>query len=309
MEDALSEYEKSLIQTLRQDAQNLKDCYTRFSFQAIAFTSAILGIIARYQADYPFIALASIASIILLIAVARIGIYKYGSANRLYGYELHLFRTRNLPESTNDGWKSAMRQIGWEEAMRAWRIVQVTVFGELYETKKPAFMRLKKKHRKKSDVYKWFDIKSLAEPEAEYHPGSYLGTINGVLFLLAGLCGIPLTLMAFQLGVSDQSIQWTWFIIPVISFCCVGYFFIRYQVRRNLIESEFLSIHSCAIMWQAVVVAHYRALRKAGDYKNYTKHLVEQANDLSKQVFSIHDWVYGNVNSKKMQKHTQSDYS
>jgi len=209
-----TEYEMALIKTLRQDAKDVKDCFTKYSFQAIAFSSSILGIIARYQSEYPQIALASIASIIILVVVARIGIYKYGSANRMYGYELHLFRTRKLPESKGNGWKHEYRQIGWEEAMRAWRIVQVSVFGKLYVTKKFFQKRLKKEHQNKFEAeikaekemedkieekYKWFDIKELAEPEAEYHPGSYLSTINNILFGLAALSTVSLFIMAIQI--------------------------------------------------------------------------------------------------------------
>ena len=127
--EVLTEYESKLIQMLRQEAKDVKDCFTKYSFQAIAFSSAVLGIITRYQPEYPHIALAAYASIAVLMTVARIGIYKYGTANRMYGYELHLLRTRQLPDSKGNGWKSEMRLVGWEEAMCAWRIVKLLYLG------------------------------------------------------------------------------------------------------------------------------------------------------------------------------------
>jgi hypothetical protein len=64
----MDENETILIQTIRQDAKDVKDCYTRFSFQALAFSSAVLGVITRYQGEFPHVALASIALVILLIS-------------------------------------------------------------------------------------------------------------------------------------------------------------------------------------------------------------------------------------------------
>ncbi len=297
MSEKILEYEKTLIDTLRQEAKDVKDCYTKFSFQAIAFSSTILGITARFQPDHPLIALASFASIIILITVARIGIYKYGSANRMYGYELHLFRTRNLPDSIGNGWKSQMREIGWEEAMRAWRIVQVSVFGKLYRTRKLFPKRLKKEYRDLDEAYKWFDLEDLVEPEAEYHPGSYLGTINSILFSLALLSVIPILFMAIQLGGINIFALDLWDFLPALALIIVLQFWARERARRKILESELLSIHSCAIVWQAVIVAHFRALKNSSRFQYYTKNLVIQANDLLDNVFDIHAWVYDEMDN------------
>jgi len=290
----MTDDEKTLIQTLRQEAQGLKECYTRFSFQALAFGTAVLGIIARYQPYYPFIALASIAVILFLIIVPRIGTYKYGSANRGYGYELHLYRTKGLPDSSGDGWRSRMREIGWEEAMRAWRVVQATSFRHLYYSHRlvPNFLRWK--HR--NTEYQWFNPSKLVVSDATYYTGSYLDALNIVLHVLAGLATIPLMFMTYQLNASGV-LSWTWgWLIPTGSVLFVGYRFVKDRARRRVLETGLLSIHSCAIMWQAVVVAHYRAIEHTRHddhqgYRNYTKYLSKQAHDLTLNIYDIHEWV------------------
>ena len=293
MNAGITPYEKDLIKALRKEAQDIKDCYTKFSFQAIAFSATVLGVIARFQPQYPYVALSSIATIIVLITVSRIGVYKYTGANRMYGYELHLFRTRSLQESAGNGWKSEMRMIGWEEAMRSWRIVQATIFREIYITKFLIPKIMKKKYREKpnnSDYYRWFDIEDLAEPEADYHPGTYLGTMNSILYLLSGLSTIPLFFLAYQ--INQYSFLTLEYFLALSSLLVVIYFYIRERFRRKILESELHSIHSCSITWHGVVVAHYRALKLSDGYKGYTKKLVGQAKDIVRNIEDIHKWVY-----------------
>ena len=67
---------------------------------------------------------------------------------------------------------------------------------------------------------------------------------------------------------------------------------LRIRRRRRILEDELLSIHSCAIVWQAVVLAHYLALDKGGaSYLHYTERLAEQAVNIADNVFTIHDWL------------------
>ena len=218
----------------------------------------------------------------------------------MYGYELHLFRTRQLPDSKGNGWKSEMRLIGWEEAMRAWRIVQVTVFRALYETRRFFPKRLKKEVRSQPEAYKWFAIEKLVEPEAEYHPGTYLETINRIMFSLALLSCFPLFFMSYQFA-EVQKVHLCdtplimWYVLPVLSVLVILYFFMRERARRKILESELLSIHSCAIVWQAVIVAHYRALGNSQWFMNYTQNLVQEANSLVEHIYDIHKWVYDQI--------------
>lgn len=285
----LTDYEKQIINMLREDNRSLKECYTNFSFQAIAFSAAVLGILARYQPEFPYVGLASIATIFLLSTVARIGAYKYASANRQYGYELHLFRTRNLKNSRGNGWKSSMHNIGWEEAMSAWRIIQPTVFRRLYYTGwfMPNFLR--REHHKQS--YLWFDPKKLAKPKAVYYAGSYLSVMNIILHVFSYFASLPLFFLAFQLDAASILPLKYALILPIISVLVISYRFLSDFTRVRVLESGLLSIHACAIMWQAVVVAHYLALKKSKGYKEYTKHLAEAAESIVNHVFNIHDWV------------------
>src|SRR5262245_1610901 len=109
--EGLSAEENDLVAWQRQEARELKDCFTRYSFQAIAISAAALALIARFQSDEPATALPCILITALILSVARLGTYKYQSANRLYGYELHLTRaTRLLP---SQGWTNSMRRVGW----------------------------------------------------------------------------------------------------------------------------------------------------------------------------------------------------
>lgn len=301
----------NLTKTLREEANFVKDCFTRFSFHSLAISAVVLGIIARCQADYPCVAFASILVIILLLSVARIGTYKYGTANRNFGYELHLSRTKNQMNKTkspklnedagNIFWDDEMRYIAWEEAMRAWRVVQATIFDYVYETHWFKPNRLRSIHN--NVEYKWFIPSELIDKGASYHAGSYLRTMHSVLHLSAFLCVIPLCLMAYQYYSQNDSIL---FVIGLsITVCCfvaIIWRVLKNGARRKILEGELLCIHSCSILWQAVVLAHYRAKRKAFSesrtYRNYTKYLSQEAKDLKNKFFEIHLWM-SNHNEKQ----------
>ena len=62
--------------------------------------------------------------------------------------------------------------------------------------------------------------------------------------------------------------------------------------RRAILEDELLSIHSCAIVWQAVVVCHYSAVEGRGQgLAHYSERLAEQAQDLARRALAIHGWL------------------
>jgi len=305
IEEALRVENFALIQRLRDEAKSVKDCFTNFSFQAIAFSTVALGIIANYQKDNPVTALGSIFVIALLLAVARIGTYKYATANRCFGYELHLYRTRGIEQSHGEGWQDYMRSLGWEEAVRAWRVVQATVFDHLYYTDffRPNYLR--RTHRKQS--YKWFQPASLIVKGAAYHAGSYLKTMLGILYTIALLSLIPLLFMIMQLEQRPNpqmplSTPMLWSAFGVFAFV-VLHRIAKTDARRRVLEGGLLCIHSCAIMWQAVTVAHYRALHlsqkqdsgKGLNYEEYTRHLSLMAIDLKKNIFRIHEWIRGEL--------------
>lgn len=342
----VSQEEKELISLLRKEAEETKDCFTKFSFQAIALSGVVLGVLAGYQPENPFVGLASTFVIILILTVSRIGIYKYGAANRYYGYELHLFRTRYIPDSDSDGWRKHMRSIGWEEAMRAWRVVQATCYDKLHTEEllppllgkgkvedvfrplvnAPSYIQSRifgtrqreeywgevryTEYARNMD-YHWFQIESLAASGAIIHTGTYLRTMLGILNLIAALSLIPLYIVFIQFVYRAWEFESVfYFVLSILAFLFSLYMTgvvysraTRNVSRREIMETGFLSIHSCSIMWQAVIVAHYRALNslpsngsngvndQASGFAHYTELLSVQAVDLSERLEDIHEWV------------------
>ena len=165
---------EELVKRLREEANSLKDCFTKFFFQGLAFSGVILGVIATCQQKNPYVALAGLLVTVVLLTVARIGTYKYGSANRHFGFELHLNRTRDLKSKSLRGWQPTYRYVDWEEAMRGWRIVQATIFKTVYHTE-----GCKKNKEKDHEIeYRWWcvsnNLKCNETSNATYWAGSYI---------------------------------------------------------------------------------------------------------------------------------------
>ena len=57
-------------------------------------TVAVEFILTYTDDEKPFVAFAAVPAIFLLMLVSRIGIFKYTTANRNLGYELHLNRLK-----------------------------------------------------------------------------------------------------------------------------------------------------------------------------------------------------------------------
>ncbi len=85
---------KDLVAMLRSEAAEVKDCFTRYSFAAMTFASASLAATIAAHGKFDWAEYVPLATLPLLMAVCRIGIHKYTTANRHYGYELHLSRIR-----------------------------------------------------------------------------------------------------------------------------------------------------------------------------------------------------------------------
>jgi len=321
--------EEQLIARLRNEAWQVKNCFTQFSFQALGLSVIAMGLIMQFQQDKPYMGLANIFVIGLLITVTRIGIFKYSAANRILGYELHLQRTSRLIEKKNSGWKASMSQIGWEEALRAWRIVQATIFEHVYERKNLfSPLRLKSIH---SDVgvYRWYQPDELikeANNKAVYRPGFYLKTMTTTLQAVAWIALVPI----FVVPIQYAYILWTekcptivsnWFTLAVKECSATTPIFLiisgilallvllalaqqcySLDADRKIVESELKCIHSCAITWQIVVVAHARTLMDIGDnvegkveqYLNYTQKLSDRATEILlyfDPYLAVGDWI------------------
>ena len=121
---------KVLIERLRVEANYVKDCFTKFSFWVLGFSCAMLGFIAKYQVESPYVGFTSGLIMMIVFSVSEIGICKYETANRNFGYELHLSRIDTLTENSNplDEWKTRYLKIGWEEAIRLGQMNKFTLF-------------------------------------------------------------------------------------------------------------------------------------------------------------------------------------
>lgn len=227
----------NLIQELRAEAGAVKDCFTRFLFQSITLAAIAFGFIVT-RLDDPLVCLVAIPVIMILMAVSRIGIFKYDTANRNYGYELHLERlntwierSNHIGDRTNTAKLEAIRHLGWEEACRAWRVVQSSVFRQVYTTPQNAgllrkswrwlapvralvdafdpwlyrFTRALRRHldtyepRLQEDTaYPWFLPRVLTEkqnPPGVYHISTYLRVMLGILAVTQYLLLAPMAIL------------------------------------------------------------------------------------------------------------------
>jgi len=318
--------ERELVLQLRSEASAVKQCFAAFSFQALALAATVLALTFAALKTIPFAVYAPLPVIAWLMVVCRIGTFKYSTANRNYGYELHLARTTNYNGPTF--WSPEMRQIAWEEALRAWRVVQPTLFRRIYQTPQnsklanwlnstlifawvtslwPGFYHLTpkarevvkqfRKHSTNQVGYPWFMPSVLAsyasvtrgETSAVYYAGSYLKAILSVLTIAQYLLLLPLLGLVVDKASPNPALD-TWFLVGMLFFIVARD--LRIRRRRRILEDEILSIHSCAIVWQAVVLAHYLALAKGGaSYLHYTERLAEEAVNVADNVFTIHDWL------------------
>ena len=240
----LSDNEKALITLLRKEASEVKNCFTNFSFQAIAFAALVLAIVANYIDKLAVVAVGTTAIVTLILAVARIGTYKYGTANRNFGYELHLYRTRYFKSAGADGWKPYMREIGWEEALRAWRIVQVTVFEHLYYTRilnkyveVPNYLKIGHRNEK----YKWFNPRQQVVKGTEYYAGSYLEAMLNVLHILAILGVAPLLWSTYRFYLRDEhSADSLWKFLFAASLSSILIVLILFRRRKDIARRKLL---------------------------------------------------------------------
>ncbi|MBX3024672.1 hypothetical protein KF840_07165 [bacterium] len=308
--------ESELVNAIREEARDVKQCFTSFTFQGILFASAVFGFIIKFQPKQPLVGIASVLVVFILLTIGRIGTYKYGTANRNAGYELHLYRTFRLAPGSGRGWRTTMREIGWEEAMRAWRVVQGTVFEELYDTGSLRPNRLRREYRELPKEERWFEPRALAESGgATYYPGSYLRTMLSIIYIMIAAAFVPfywMTVQYHQRGDNAAALASLLMNVGISILALVRC--LHLNVRLGALEQGLLSIHSCSIVWQAVIVAHFRALdelKSRGDdrlvsYRGYTAALGRQATDLKRHVLRIHQWIEGPIAATTAQNATFS---
>lgn len=126
---------RQLVFQLRREVKDVKDCFMRFAFQGSALAVVVAGFILGAN-ERPAVGLAAVPAIIILILICRVGIFKYSTANRNLGYELHLDRLKKYANVLGDERTkkrvATLEDMGWEEALRAWRVVQASIFAKIY---------------------------------------------------------------------------------------------------------------------------------------------------------------------------------
>lgn len=288
-----------LISMLRQEAMQIKECAVQYFVRTMMFVPTFIGAIMIFNTSGNYLYLASVFALFVLSSTTRIMLHKYGTANRNLGYELHLERSKNFPKlyESKSVWNDDYQHIGWEEAMRAWRIVQATVFEAV----------CKKRYNKyKVDVkkmkYPWFDIKRLIGygEGASYYAGSFLRRSVSVLNALMLFSLFPLLLFILKewgnwtnVGIGSMTI--------VLGMIYTIHTLIYSHYRLYQLESGILSIASCGIIWHAVILAHYRALERREECTDhdrtrengYAYNVSVLAKSLANSVDNIHDWIEG----------------
>jgi len=282
--EPLSPQEVVLIAQLRQEANSEKDSFGWHAFQALSMSSIALGgiLYLMFSADgFVAVGLAAVPILVFALMTCQLGDSSYSSANRHYGYELYLYRIRTISRRATGRWKPAYRSIEWEAAMRAWRVVQTTLYETVY---RPGSYLRRVKARRGYDPKKaplWFCQSSLMKnSDARPYAGGYLARMHAML-LLAALASVmvlfvaavgvflrPLThLTALRDGLPIGLLNGFLEIVCSVAFAVSGCILVvRYRAekaRRAIMEDGLLSIHACAIVWQAVVVAHFSALERA----------------------------------------------
>jgi hypothetical protein len=349
--------EKTKNDRLRSEASELKDCFTSFSFQSIAFSAGVLTFTFQSMKGFPAIALSVLPVIVLLMVVCKIGIHKYTTCNRIYGYQLYLEQTRKLSLEL----RTKIAEVGWEEALIAWRIVQPVIFQKLYSSPetdwiasnlrqipllnmisgiRPDLFQIKKdarevivrfKEKKESTEkdtevsiqdcileYPWFMPEKLTQLSSSqvsklfpsingskqsnlltysYHAGTYLKDMLRILIIMQHLLLIPLLLVVTE--TIDTVIEQDSRLFQLELVSLVGMLiFINlraYQLRRRrvMLENELLSIHSCAITWHLVLLAHIRSTldSQAMFYCGYIENLISSSQEIIQNIFSAEQWI------------------
>jgi hypothetical protein len=151
----------------------------------------------------------------------------------------------------------------------------------------------------KANGYPWFDLSVLTEVNIggsesdSYHAGTYLKNILGMLLLMQHLLLVPILVLFFKdKDFFDSKMDFVLIFVFIAMFFLINLRAIRVNRRREILENEFLSIHSCSIIWQAIVLAHHLAILSCPtSYIFYTLCLLQQANDISSNIFNIHEWI------------------
>lgn len=287
-----------VIDNLRSEVATQKECITRYTIHSMAFVSVVWGLVFKLNGfGLPFYFCDAVL-VFMLIAVARIANHKYATINRNLGYELHFSRIKDYIQIGSKELANAMLSTGWEEAMCAWRFVQPTLYEKVYEVPKHRYFKIFFRDRLKPDqrspnLYYWYDTYELIAPGAIYHQGRYLRNIHLFLHSLSAFSiavmwcflGYQIASFAFHAITGQVAVNWVFVTFKAIQFAGIAlvasiitFVLITQMLRqiryRKILEGEFLSIQSCAVVWRIVVTCHLLgsawALKQHKGYRYYT---------------------------------------
>ena len=153
----------------------------------------------------------------------------------------------------------------------------------------------------------WFEPMSIAKLEnAKYYAGSYLEAVQTILFFMAFISLIPLVVSAYNFYSSGKIILAIIFLVVfAITITIIMWRISRIRARRKILEGGLLSIHSCGILWEAVIIAHKMSIMETIEdnkmklsktnlvhlYDSYTSRLSRLAVELSDNICDIHIWI------------------
>jgi hypothetical protein len=284
-------------QDLRGEAEELKQCFTRYAFYSIGFCSMAIAGIIQFMIKEPIVGLSALGLLPVIFAVCRLGTYKYTNSNRAYGYELYMERSRDVPKEFCGRWKPVYRRLSWEEAMHAWRVVQPSLFEAIYDKPLIGPDRIKSRLKIRRNFPAWFlaSAEVGAAAQAKWSPGTYLTNLLIFLYLIGCAAVLVFGWAAvefWRLPAPLHGGNTPWFSDKVNGFTFSYGFLVcalmfgataavtamRWRndsARCRNVRVELLSIPACAQVWQAVVVAHYSALARARQYRLSTQQLTE----------------------------------
>lgn len=293
--DPALSHEANLIAQLRHEANQEKDAFGWHAFQALSISSVALGSILYFmfsREGFASVGLAALPILVFALVTCRLGDSCYSSANRHYGYELFLYRVRTSGGHDEGRWHQEYRSIEWEAAMRAWRVVQASLYEAIYRPGNYLTIdRLKSQFDMSKKAF-WFCQSSLSKQNgAKFHAGSYLSRMHAMLLLVAVasvaiLWATVLAVIFRPFGLTEKTPAGATMLhqmgLPVpstaslnvavlvlclaVAIAATIVFYVRFKAenaKRLIMEDGILSIHASSIVWQAVVVAHFSTLARA----------------------------------------------
>jgi hypothetical protein len=317
--------EDRMLSYLRSEAYAVRDCFTKYSVQVLAAAAAITVAIARFTQDVPHIGLLGLFTVALILLVFSMGVHKFGTSNRLLGYELHIQRAAHFYPD-DDSCRKLMNTVGWEEAMRAWRVIQPTLFAKIYSPSRPVFRRLWYITTKPSFVTAieeentpdgneengneekaiadedrvtgyWFDQKRafhrFKKDGVHYNPGGYLQTTISVFVVSILIClSLPVgeAILSWQQYADHPIVNLGIVVLVAVSVVAVLLASLNIYSRIRILETGLLSIHSAGIVWEATVLAHLSALAKLKNYqdeRNKPRSMHGYTNHIAREAVAI----------------------